>query len=328
MPAVDIPQVTEEAIAVEEGATQKEFSIVRKGYDPAEVQEHLAEYDVALRELEEYATRLKHELAEAKVEISRLQAAEQDSVDKAMLAVFDAKERIMERARLKAQEIEEEARVAAGLPPSDDLDASLPLEDSEPAIDEEELPAVGAVHFSPESQKRPEPQRQPVSQQEDLAELVAGVDVGSELLAELKAVDEDTDGPAADDILRQMVSEADTIKAQLEAGMSAALEEMERMQHEAETRAADLLDEARKEAIRLRSAGADSKLVGTTLEVTLAEGSGEEEKRSRYSKTSAKLPRLGSDDGPSVLASMNQLRNKLREAEAAERQAQPESTAS
>ena len=55
MPAVDIPQVTEEAIAVEEGASQKEFSIVRKGYDPAEVQEHLAEYDVALRELEEYA---------------------------------------------------------------------------------------------------------------------------------------------------------------------------------------------------------------------------------------------------------------------------------
>ena len=309
--------MTDEPTAIEEAPSQKEFSIVRKGYDPAEVQEHLAEYDVALRELEEYATRLKHELAEAKVEITRLEAAEQDSVDKAMLAVFDAKERIMERARLKAQEIEEEARVAAGLPPSDDLVASLPPEDSDPAIDDEERPAAGAVQFAQQSKK------------EDVAELVADIDVGSELLAELKAVDHDPEGPAADDILRQMVSEADTIKAQLEAGMSAALEEMERMQQEAETRAADLLDEARKEAIRLRSAGADSKLVGTTLEVTLSEGAaGEEEKRSRYSKTSAKLPRLGSDDGPSVLASMNQLRNKLREAEAAERQSQQESTAS
>ncbi len=299
LPLVDIRRVTDEPRA-EEGALKEEFSIVRKGYDPAEVQKYLGECDVAFRELEEYVARLQHELSEANREVTRLQAAEEESVDRAMLAVFEAKERIMDKARLKAREIEDEARLSAGVtapPDTPDGDAS----------------DADGVEFS--------------------------VAVTSETGDESSALAEDAqipdngnpaapDGPVADDILRQMVSEADVIKAQLEAGMSAALEEMERMQQEAEARASDLLDEARQEAIRLRSAGADSKLVGTTLEVTLGEEPGEDEKRSRYSRTSAKLPRLGTEDGPSVLASMNQLRSRLREADAEERGARQESTAS
>ena len=70
-----------------------------------------------MRDLEEYAGRLKQELAEARVQIKRLEETEQDAVDRAMLAVFDSKERILERARQKALEIENEARLAAGMPP-------------------------------------------------------------------------------------------------------------------------------------------------------------------------------------------------------------------
>lgn len=290
--------------SVEEGALKKEFSIIRKGYDPAEVQEYLADYDEALRELEDYVARLKHELSEAKTEVAKLRAAEQESVDKAMLAVFDAKERIMERARSKAQEIEEEARVAAGTDPA--AAGSTEAADGGPgAVKIDDVQESGSdIDFSVSAQVEPPS------------------------LPEEETSSEEQSGPEADKILRQMVSEADVIKTQLEAGMSAAIEEMDRMQQEAEARAAALLEEARTEAIRLRSAGADSKLVGTTLEVTLQEEAGEEEKRSRYSRTSAKLPRLGTEDGPSVLASMNQLRTKLREAEEAERQERRESTAS
>jgi DivIVA domain-containing protein len=318
--------VTDESTATEEGALKKEFSIVRKGYDPAEVEEYLAEYDVALRELEEYAARLKHELAEARNEIGRLQLAEQESIDKAMLAVFDAKERIMRRAYEKAQEIEDEARIAAGLPPSDEAGA----------LDDEDLDLAAGdnpqgVHFTSESAGDPAtvtPDEAAAIKAELAAALLedpATTSVAPESVAE--AQPDSVPGSDADGILRQMLSEADIIKAQLEAGMSAAFEEMQRMQQDAEARAAELLEEARREAIRLRSAGADSKLVGTTLEVTLPSSPEKDEKRSRYSKTSAKLPRLGTEDGESVLASMNQLRNKLREAEAEERRAE-ESTAS
>ena len=318
--------MTDESTAVEEGALKKEFSIVRKGYDPAEVEEYLAEYDVALRELEEYAARLKHELAEARNEIGRLQQAEQESIDKAMLAVFDAKERIMRRAYEKAQEIEEEARIAAGLPPSEDAGATNE-EDSDLVVgvgSEGVLftsePAVAAATVTPDEAAAIKAELAAALEEDPATTSVAPKSVA-------ETPPETASEADADRILRQMLSEADTIKAQLEAGMSAAFEEMQRMQQDAEVRAAELLEEARREAIRLRSAGADSKLVGTTLEVTLPSSSDDDEKRSRYSKTSAKLPRLGTEDGESVLASMNQLRNKLREAEAEQRRAE-ESTAS
>ena len=97
-------------------AAENGFSIVRKGYEPAAVDARLAEYEEALAELEEYAARLQHELKQAKLEISRLQEAEQESIDQAMAAVFEAKERIMGEAMARARRIEDEARAAAGLP--------------------------------------------------------------------------------------------------------------------------------------------------------------------------------------------------------------------
>ena len=98
---------------------QKGFSIVRKGYDPAEVQECLAEYEEAFRDLEEHAARLRQELSEARLEVEQLKAAEAHSIDQAMAAVFAAKDRIIKAATERARRIEEEAKVAAGLPPRD-----------------------------------------------------------------------------------------------------------------------------------------------------------------------------------------------------------------
>lgn len=281
-------------LATGEGSPEKEFSIVRKGYAPDEVNERLAEYDVAVRDLEDYAARLKQELAEARAEVKRLQDSEQEAVDRAMLAVFDSKERILERARQKALEIENEARRAAGVPTisEDELEA-------DPGDDD----VLVGVH-APAVPADPSPTvDRPV-------EAPAG--------AEPQVL---RDEPQPADILRQMLEEADTIRNQLEQGLSSAFSEIERMQRDAETRAAEMLDEARNEAERLRSAG---EAGSGSIEVTLAaeDDLAESELRSRFARDRAKLPRIGEPAGVSVLASMNQLRSKLREAEEAAQKVQ------
>ncbi|MDJ0496544.1 MAG: DivIVA domain-containing protein [Acidimicrobiia bacterium] len=288
----------EDTSAAAEGVPEKEFAITRKGYNPEEVDAHLAEIDVSFRELEEYAARLKQELADARNEIRRLEAAEQESVDKAMLAVFDAKERVLDRARQKAREIENEARIAAGMAP----------------LDEEEVPAHGDEEFDElVGIVKRDTQR--------VAPIVVEQPAPAAATPPPEPVPPAAAGPDPTEVLRQMLQEADAIRSQLENGLSSAFSEIERMQQNAEERAAAMLDEARREAAGLRSAGKDGSEAESKIEVTLAaEGNGEQ--RSRYSKNSAKLPRIGDNAGESVLASMNQLRNKLREAEAVAQQVQ------
>jgi cell division septum initiation protein DivIVA len=257
--------VGEEKHTSDEAGEKTEFSIVRKGYEPVEVQEYLSEYDQAFRDLEEYAARLKHDLNEAKLHIARLEAAEQESIDNAMLAVFDAKDRIIEGAMEKARKIEEAARRNAG----------LPVEEPEPT---------------------PEPT------------VTVGETIGLKLLDELtEVVGEDGAGPVGpNEVLQQMLHEADVIRERLDTGLAAAFEQMEQMQREAEARAQELLSAARSEADRLRSAGESP-----TIQVSLAESDGGP--KSRYSKNSASLPRIGEDDNGSVLAQMNSLRARMRE---------------
>ncbi|MDJ0923649.1 MAG: hypothetical protein QNJ77_03725 [Acidimicrobiia bacterium] len=285
----------DDASAAGEVTPVKEFSIVRKGYAPDEVEERLAEYDVALRELEEYSARLKQELADARAEVRRLEEVEQEAVDRAMLAVFDSKKRILERARRKALKIENEARVAAGMEPldEDEVDRDEADDDLLIGVVTSPAPAITGASF------------------EDPAPAPAPRD--------------ETDGPADDaeptDVLRQMLAEADAIRNQLEHGLTSAFEEIERMQRDAEARATALLDDARTEAARLEAAGDAAGRGDGGIHVTLSaeelDDQKERELRSRYSRNSAKLPRIGEPAGASVLASMNQLRNKLREAEKA-----------
>jgi len=275
--------VTEERRApVDEGAT-KEFSIIRKGYDPAEVDSYLADVDEAFLDLEEYASRLKHELNEARLAIQRLEAAEQESIDNAMLAVFAAKDRIIQGAMEKAREIEEQARSTAGLPPTEHQ-ATAPEPEPEIAEPGFEVSADPAVPAEPA--------------------------VGKELLAELSQVVGDMpEAVDPNDILQRMLQEAEAIRSKLDIGLAAAFDQMERMQRQAEARAEDMLAAARLEAARLRSAG--TAAAEPSIEVSLTDEEGE--RPSRYSRNSAGLPRIGSDDGTSVLAKMNSLRARLRE---------------
>ncbi len=269
----DNGRVTGEQRAVEEASAQKEFSIVRKGYDPAEVDAQLAEYDEALSELEEYVARLSRELQDAKHEVARMHAAEKDAVEKAMGAVFDAKERIIDRAMAKAREIEEQARSTAGVATADH-----PL-------------TAADVHDM------------------DHAELVPAASDGLEASA----------GAGPNDVLQQMLTEAETIRTRLDVGLAAAFDQMEQMQQDAEQRATSLLDDARQEAERLRATAAVSA-AETIIEVKLPgddPATNDRSRQSRYSRNSAGLPRIGEDGEASVLEEMNGLRNKFRESEEA-----------
>lgn len=266
---VDTRRVTDEHSSSALEVVQKGFSIVRKGYDPGEVDQVLAEYEHAFRDLEEYASRLKQELNEARIEMARLQEAEEAAIDNAMLAVFDAKDRIIKEAVEKARLIEEEAREAAGLAP-----AAAPVETRA----EDQVPVIE--------------------------------DIGAGLLDELKeVVADDADGAIEpNDVLAQMLLEADQIRDRLDAGLSAAFDQMEQMQQDAEARARELLASARLEAAKLRE---DDGGQNPPIAVTIDDSGSD--RPSRYSKQSAGLPRIGADDGGSVLAAMANLRARIRD---------------
>ena len=93
---------------------EREFSITRRGYDREEVRAYLAEIEVNLCELEAWARRAKARLAIAEEKDDSI-----DEVDKAMMAVFEAKERVLAKARLQAERIEaaamKKARADAGI---------------------------------------------------------------------------------------------------------------------------------------------------------------------------------------------------------------------
>lgn len=90
------------------------FTQSRRGYDKTEVKSYLQDLEQAFRELEGHSRRQAQKLVELEREVSKARATEKVSVDNAMLAVFDAKDRILERARRKADEIEDDANLEAG----------------------------------------------------------------------------------------------------------------------------------------------------------------------------------------------------------------------
>ena len=103
----DKPSVTKGSPDLPEALDKREFSVSRKGYDKKEVKTFLAEIEANFRELEKWAEQTKARLAVAEENDSK------DEVDEAMIAVFDAKDRVLERARLQAEKIEAEARERA-----------------------------------------------------------------------------------------------------------------------------------------------------------------------------------------------------------------------
>jgi len=88
---------------------EKTFSVIRKGYDPREVKTYLEELEHAFQDLEGHAHRTSQKVLELKQDLKSARATERASLDNAMMAVFDVKDRMLDRAERRAREIEDEA---------------------------------------------------------------------------------------------------------------------------------------------------------------------------------------------------------------------------
>ena len=102
--------MSEKAPNLPESIDTREFSTTRKGYDKREVKDFLRELESNFRELEHWAQETKTRLQKAEFEAEKTRSSEGQSVDSAMVAVFDAKDRVLSRARKQAAKIESEAR--------------------------------------------------------------------------------------------------------------------------------------------------------------------------------------------------------------------------
>lgn len=86
----------------------REFLVVRRGYDRDQVKAYLGQVEVSFRQLERWA-----EDAKARLRLAEEKGRRLYDVDEAMIAVFAAKDRVLERSRLQAERIEAEAREQA-----------------------------------------------------------------------------------------------------------------------------------------------------------------------------------------------------------------------
>jgi cell division septum initiation protein DivIVA len=88
---------------------EKSFSVVRKGFDPREVTAYLEDLEHAFQDIEGHARRTSQRVIELERDLNAARATEKASLDNAMMAVFDVKDRLLDRAERRAQEITDEA---------------------------------------------------------------------------------------------------------------------------------------------------------------------------------------------------------------------------
>jgi DivIVA domain-containing protein len=88
---------------------EKTFSVIRKGYDPREVKDYLEDLEHAFQDIEGHSRRTSQKVVELERDLAAARATEKASLDNAMLAVFDVKDRVIDRAERRAREIEDEA---------------------------------------------------------------------------------------------------------------------------------------------------------------------------------------------------------------------------
>lgn len=89
-------------------AEEREFPVVRDGYDRDAVKRYLADIDAYVGELEAWVSRLNIQLAAAEE-----RAGERTELEAAALAIFETRERMLDEARIRAERIEAEATVRA-----------------------------------------------------------------------------------------------------------------------------------------------------------------------------------------------------------------------
>jgi DivIVA protein len=83
---------------------ERTFEVVRRGYDPEAVKTYLADVEQYVAELEAWIQRLT-----ARVSIAEERAGEKAELEAAMIAIFEARERMLDDARTRAGQIEAEA---------------------------------------------------------------------------------------------------------------------------------------------------------------------------------------------------------------------------
>lgn len=88
---------------------ERTFSVVRKGFDPREVKTYLEDLEHAFQDIEGHARRTAQRVVELERDLKTARATEKASLDNAMLAVFDVKDRMMDQAERRAREIRDEA---------------------------------------------------------------------------------------------------------------------------------------------------------------------------------------------------------------------------
>ena len=85
------------------------FSVVRTGFDRREVTDFLEDLEHAFQDIEGHARRTSQRVVELERDLSAARATEKASLDNAMMAVFDVKDRMLDRAERRAREIQDEA---------------------------------------------------------------------------------------------------------------------------------------------------------------------------------------------------------------------------
>ena len=88
---------------------EKTFSVVRKGFDPREVKTYLEDLEHAFQDIEGHSRRTSQKVVELERDLASARATEKASLDNAMMAVFDVKDRLLDRAERRAREIQDEA---------------------------------------------------------------------------------------------------------------------------------------------------------------------------------------------------------------------------
>jgi DivIVA domain-containing protein len=250
----------------------REFSIVRRGYDPDEVKAFLADIEVNLSQLEAWA-----ESANARLEIAEEKSPASADIDEAMVAIFEAKERVLKRAQLEADRIEAEA--------------------TERARVDAEVVAAGIV-----AEARDEAQR--IAE----ATLATLAPVTEESILEAARTE-------ADRLIQDARAEADRLieDARAEAG---ALLTYEPTGSSTEPAVSDRsIGSASVARLLVEMEGIQVELEGVADEdwaPALDDVGSGVEKQSRYQRTSARLPSIG-DNASAVFGSMDRIRKRLRD---------------
>jgi DivIVA domain-containing protein len=88
---------------------ERKFNTVRRGFDPKEVKAYLEELEHVFQDMEGHSRRASQRVVELERDLAAARATEKASLDNAMLAVFDVKDRMIDRASRRAKEIEDQA---------------------------------------------------------------------------------------------------------------------------------------------------------------------------------------------------------------------------